>query len=118
MASEIEKIAREIERKPVNEIENTAQEIKETCDRFVKLNADLVDTGKELDYKTTSKIVMIGNVLKNFRVKSAGIGEAWRLNEKQFEEGGLERDAYERKQRTHTGYGFSKIRLRQMCTRS
>jgi tetratricopeptide (TPR) repeat protein len=102
MASEIERIAREIEKKPLSEIENTVREIKETCDKFVKLNADLVGTEREIDQKTTDKIAMIGNVLKNFRVRSAGIEEAWRLNERQFEDGGLERDAYERKLRELT----------------
>lgn len=102
MSSEIERIAREIEKKPTSEIEKTAQEIKETCDRFVKLNADLVGTGKELDRKTADKLAMIGNVLKDFRVKSAGIEEAWRLNERQFRDGRLESDAHVRKVRELT----------------
>jgi tetratricopeptide (TPR) repeat protein len=102
MSSEIERIAREIGKKPVSEIENTVQEIKDACDRFVKLNADLVCSKEVLDQKTTDKIAMIGNVLKDFRVKSAGIREAWRLNERQFKDGGLERDAYEKKLRELT----------------
>jgi tetratricopeptide (TPR) repeat protein len=102
MTSEIERIARKIANKPLGEIEKTVQEIKKTCDRFFKLNADLIDTGKELDIKTTDRISMIGNVLKEFRVKSAGIEGAWRLNEIQFRDGGLERDAYERKLRELT----------------
>jgi len=102
MASEIERIMREIERKPVSAIEKIAQEIKEICDRFVRLNADLVGIGEELDQKTANKIAMISNVLKNFRVKSAGIEEAWRLNERQFRDGGLERGAYESKLRELT----------------
>jgi tetratricopeptide (TPR) repeat protein len=102
MASEIEKTAREIGNKKMSEIEKTAREIEVFCNKFVKFNEGLIDTGKETDFKTQDKLEKIGKVLKNFYMKSSGIEEALRLNESQFEEGRLERDAYERKLRELT----------------
>jgi Tfp pilus assembly protein PilF len=102
MASEIEKTAREIGKKPMSEIEEIAREIEIVCDKFVKLNEELIRTGKELDFKTQDKLEKIGKVLKNFYMKSSGIEETWHLNQRQFEEGRLERDAYERKLRELT----------------
>jgi tetratricopeptide (TPR) repeat protein len=103
MSSEIERTAREIgEKKGASEIERTAQEIEIVCDKFVKLNEDLVRTGEQLDTKTQDKLEKISRVLKNFYIKSSGIRETWRLNERQYEEGRLERDAYEKKLRELT----------------
>jgi tetratricopeptide (TPR) repeat protein len=97
MTSEIEKIAKQIGKKHVAEIEVMSNEIKEICDKFVKLNDDLFFAGEKLSPQMLDKLNTIGVVLKDFRVRSAGIQAAWRLTEEQFEKRGLERDAYERR---------------------
>jgi tetratricopeptide (TPR) repeat protein len=97
MTSEIERIAREIRKKPVAQIEAIAYEIQETCNKFARLNADVINSGDKLSSENSDKLVTIGEVLKSFRVHSAGLLAAWRLNEEQFEKRGLERDAYERR---------------------
>jgi tetratricopeptide (TPR) repeat protein len=94
--SEIEKITKELDKKQVTQIDVICNEIDETCERFVNLNSDLVSSGKELSAQMSEKKDSMSRVIKDFRVKSAGIQAAWRLNQEQFERG-LERDAYERR---------------------
>ncbi len=101
MASEIDRIAREISKKPVSEIERTTREIKEFCDAFVRLNGELIAACIQLDGKNSERMDKITEVLKEFRKKSAGTEEAWRLNQERFREG-LERDTFERKVRELT----------------
>jgi tetratricopeptide (TPR) repeat protein len=101
LTSEVDRLSNEINRKPVGEIERTTREIKEFCDNFVRVNGELIGACVELDSKCTEKIEKVSQVLREFRKKSAGIEEAWRLNEGQFKDG-LERDTFERKIRELT----------------
>jgi tetratricopeptide (TPR) repeat protein len=94
-------MAREINKKPTAEIELTSREIKEFCDAYVRLSGELITACIELDGKTSEKMDKITEVLKEFRKKSAGAEEAYRLNEQRFKEG-LERDTFERKIRDLT----------------
>ena len=92
MSSEIEKVAKQLEKKQISEIEKTAQEIEKACNNFFKFIEELLNKGKELDTKSTDKMEKISNVFKDFYSRSEAIEEAWRLNERQFREGRIEKD--------------------------
>jgi tetratricopeptide (TPR) repeat protein len=84
------------------EIEKTAREIEQVNDTFFRIYNDLLEKGRELDSKFSDRMDDIGKDLKDFHSKSEGIEGAWRLNQRQFEEGRLEKDAYERRLRELT----------------
>ncbi|MGD6810705.1 MAG: tetratricopeptide repeat protein [Candidatus Bathyarchaeia archaeon] len=88
-----------------SEIEKTARQIEEACDKFFNMRArmlDLMEKGKNLDAKLSEVSEEIGKGLKDLRGKSEAIEEAWRLNAHEYESGRIERDGYERRLRQLT----------------
>jgi tetratricopeptide (TPR) repeat protein len=82
------------------EIERTAKEIDEACNKFFGVRAkmlDMIDKGTRLDVKFSEIAEKIGEGLRELHAKSNVIEEAWRLNVRQFEQGRIERDGYERR---------------------
>jgi tetratricopeptide (TPR) repeat protein len=82
------------------EIEKTAKEIDEACNKFFGVRAkmlDMMDKGTRLDVKFSEVAEKIGEGLRELHTKSKVIEEAWRLNVSQFEQGRIERDGYERR---------------------
>jgi tetratricopeptide (TPR) repeat protein len=89
----------------VTEIEKTAHQIEEACDKFFTMRArmdDLIEKGKTLDAKLSEASEKLSNSLKELRAKSEAIEEAWRLNAHEFEEGNVDRGAYEKRLRQLT----------------